>query len=390
MNPDRPLRVLFVDDHRGLLDAFLRAAHRHLDLAPVVASSGSDALDVLATTPIDVLVTDDEMPLLDGLGLMREALVYYPSVARIALSSGSITEALALLPLAHQLVAKPYHPADLIARIRALGRAPRPPSLALMDLVGRVTELPAPSRTFRDIQAVIDGPNPDARLVAEIVMRDPALAARVLQLANSSYFYRGERLSSVGQAVVRLGMRLVRNLALQSGVLKTFEKKALHGFDLDGTVRRSFDAAVLALTLIQGPSAADTATLAALLADLGLLVLALYRGADLAAAHAEAAATGRPPAAVERERFGFDHADVSAHLLTLWGLHEDVVRAVAAHHDAPLPTESGWTVAAVVRVAHHLAARDPIPDAWEENDLLAQALPKLHQAWARQHGVTVD
>ena len=384
-----PIRVLFVDDHNGILDGYLRAFTGLGDVVPIVAGSGPEALDVLAERPIDVLVTDFEMPLMDGATLLREALLYHPRVARIALSSGATEHAARnLLPLAHQLVAKPFRPEQLLATIRTIGRTTRPPSRALLDLVGSVDKLPSAPAVYQKLTQVMNSPNGDAKAVAEIVRQDPALSARVLQLANSSFFFRGEHLGSVSHAVVRLGLRLVRNLALHTGLIESFDKKALHGFDIDDAVRRAFDAAVLTLVLVQGPSAADTASLAALVADLGHLVLALYRGDELERARRLSAETGRPLSSIERELFGFDHADVGAHLLSLWGLPEPVLRAVAEHHDAPPPTEAGWTLEAAVRLAHLIAGRETIPDAWEENALVAAALPKLRESFARQRGLT--
>ena len=78
-------RVLLVDDDPNVV-ASLRRILRRLGFEVRVACSGDEALDALAGGPVDVVVTDQTMPGMDGLTLLDQARKRFPGVARIMLT----------------------------------------------------------------------------------------------------------------------------------------------------------------------------------------------------------------------------------------------------------------------------------------------------------------
>ena len=119
------MRTLIVDDSPGflrLLAAFLRDSPFASD-GVVAASNGQQALDCLAQEAFDLVVTDVEMPVLDGRQLLR-AVRATPAFAHIGvvMIGGGLTDddASDLLALgAAAVLRKPFDRAQLIA---ALGR----------------------------------------------------------------------------------------------------------------------------------------------------------------------------------------------------------------------------------------------------------------------------
>jgi len=86
-----PVSVLFVDDDEGVL----RAVSRALDHAPfelLTTSSPAEALRLLGERPIDVVVSDLEMPLMGGLDLLRIVRLRHPLVLRMVLTGGATVE----------------------------------------------------------------------------------------------------------------------------------------------------------------------------------------------------------------------------------------------------------------------------------------------------------
>lgn len=101
-----PRHLLVVDD-----DPQLRAAlHRHLGrfFAVTTAANGREALDKLRDRAFDAIVTDVDMPELDGLGLRREVMERYPALGkRLLLMSGGVPHWLRLDPTM-RFITKPF------------------------------------------------------------------------------------------------------------------------------------------------------------------------------------------------------------------------------------------------------------------------------------------
>src|SRR5262249_11976848 len=83
----------------------------------------------------------------------------------------------------------------------------------------------------------------------------------------------------------------------------------------------------------EGPQLNQTAFTAGLLHEVGKVIIVSANRGDYATAVLTAGQFKRPVVVVEREQFGFDHAQVGAHLLKRWNLPDDIVAAVRHHHD---------------------------------------------------------
>ena len=80
-------RILFVDDEPRVLEGLRRMLHSlRNDWEMKFVASGAEALQCLAATPFDVLVTDVRMPEMSGVELLQEVIQQYPEVIRIVLS----------------------------------------------------------------------------------------------------------------------------------------------------------------------------------------------------------------------------------------------------------------------------------------------------------------
>jgi CheY-like chemotaxis protein len=89
------IRLLFVDDELRVLDAIRRAARRWMLTGEWQAewvTSGAEAVDRLACTPFDVIVTDMRMPEMDGARLLEEVQQRYPQIVRVVLTGQSEME----------------------------------------------------------------------------------------------------------------------------------------------------------------------------------------------------------------------------------------------------------------------------------------------------------
>ncbi|MBL8612080.1 MAG: HDOD domain-containing protein [Myxococcales bacterium] len=353
-------RVLFVDDEQGVLDG-LRVALRKYRAAWQMdfAVSADVALDKLAEQPFDVVVTDMQMPRMDGPALLAQIQAEYPQTTRIVLSGHANEDAiLRAVPVSHQYLAKPCSVEVLAAVIeRTCTLREKLADERLKALIGKLDRLPTPSHVYRDLVAALGEEDTSIRRIAGIVEGDPALAAKALQLVNSSYFGLASRVVSVERAVGYLGVDIVRSLALTEQLFSSVPKVRVSGYDPAALQVRSLLTARVAKRLAGDDKIRDEAFTSALLLDVGELVL-LMVAADTLAKTAASAEPGSPKYVREQVALGVSHAEVGAYLLGLWGLPRSIVEAVAYHHQpaALAPTE-GLDSVALVHVAAEQVSR---------------------------------
>jgi CheY-like chemotaxis protein len=291
-------------------------------------SSPDEALARLRSgAPCDVVVAA-ELPGMEGVNLLARLRDEYPHVARIVVAPPTaMTVGFRIADLAHQVLPAGSAPEVLQ---EALAR-----TLALRDLLGderlralagSVDGLPSLPRIYGDLTAALESPNCGSQEIAAVVCRDPALAAKVLQLVNSSFFGLPRQVTSLPEAVSYLGVTTLRSLVLSTEAMSLFRPAArAAGLDVDALATRAAATATEAARLAAPEYRSDAFT-AGLLSDVGLLLLA-----------------AKAPEMLRRDEaeLGFSHGGLGAYLLGLWGLAPGVVEAVAFHHDAPEELPAG-------------------------------------------------
>ena len=367
-SPDaRPKRrILFVDDDRQLLDGLRDAfrSRRH-EWSMSFVESSDEALALLAEQPQNAVVSDLRMPGTDGAKLLAEVKDGWPTTIRIVLSGhGEMTLVARAAAVAHRIIAKPCDAGELGPLIEQ--------ACALQDIMQEVeltrralgaSELPAVPRVYAELTGVLQSGTASAADAARVVEGDIAIAAKVLQLANSAYFGRRSPVSNVPAAVAYLGVDVLRALVLQAEAFSAFAIAApIRGFDVERLHRHSSAVARLAAEIVGTQPARDEAFTAGLLHDVGLLVLAGQSQKDFARMLSDASQSNRHLSEISLERFGATHAEIGAHLLSLWGLPATITEPVARHctgrlHNAPWRSVDALYVAnALVEEAD--AARD--------------------------------
>ncbi|MCP3974412.1 MAG: HDOD domain-containing protein [bacterium] len=330
--------ILFVDDEEKVLSGLrrmLRPMRQEWDMH--FALSAEAALELLDCIVPEVIVSDVRIPGTDGIELLDIIRKRYPGMVRIILSGHSDQVAtLRATGVAHQYLAKPCESATLqtaIERSVALRRELGDPDLAAA-IAGTKTLPPAP-QAYKELTRELAKEDPSLHVVAQIVSKDPALAAKILQLVNSAFFALRREVTSIDQAVALLGMTTVAGLTLTVGLFDTRQPDPKVAAVLDEIRERSLAAASVAksVAIAEGGSAADgdAAFLSGILHDCGKLVVALNW--PEAFIQVENTAT---TLVSERSRYGIDHCHAGAYLLGVWGLPDEIVEAVAYHHH---PTE---------------------------------------------------
>ena len=219
------------------------------------------------------------------------------------------------------------------------------------DFVNQITRLdPMPVSVQRLMRALEDEDVGPAE-IATFVENDPAMTSSVLRLANSAAYAGAWSAISLRAAIVRLGKAKILDTVLGGAIQKLKANVPMYGLGEDELWVHSA-AAQLAVRALQQevPSAGipDSAATAALLHDLGKIILGRYMKADARVILGLSRMKAFTFVEAERELLGCDHTEAGAALARHWGLPDEIVRAIESHHEDPIADPSPTLDAVVV------------------------------------------
>lgn len=209
-----------------------------------------------------------------------------------------------------------------------------PTTLAMVDhYLADVEDLHSAPPVVRAVLAITRRLDYDVRELADTIVSDPALSAKVLRLVNSAAFALPNPVTSIRQAVTIVGQRTLRLLVLTFSLVDRLTKGV--GPQIYFAFwRQSLTTALLAGKLARAKKGVDpdTAYSVGLLSNLGTLVLAQKEPSkypELFLSHQDVESL----TAAEREAFGCDHCQIGARLLERWGFAQEACTAILHHHE---------------------------------------------------------
>lgn len=385
-------KLLFVDDEQPVLD-FLRLSLSSLekDWDMEFVSDAEAALRILAHETVDVVVADIHLAGTSGIHLLQEVKKRSPQTVRIAFTGAMPQEsARRALKIAHQVLPKPLTPAMLRASMaRACALRDQVTGSALERLVAQIRQLPTLPSLYEELLGVLESPDSSAERVATVIAKDAGMAASILKVANSAYYNIRQPVANVTQAVAVLGIENVKSLVLGCQVYRQVKEPAASGSSIEEVWRHGFAVATQARAIASledaGGLGIESAFLAGLLHDVGRIVLQTNLPREYETVRRYTRERRVSLSAAELDVFGATHAQLSAHLLGLWGLRDTIVEAVAFHHEPALCPVKGFSILAAVHVADALDhERHPsrAHDSLLDQQYLAQAgLEALLPRW---------
>jgi diguanylate cyclase (GGDEF)-like protein len=194
------------------------------------------------------------------------------------------------------------------------------------------TNFPTPPPVAMQVLQLAQDPEIELGRVADAVSADPAIAAKVMRIANSAMYARRRQCSNLRQALITLGLNATLTLALSFALVSALNRPG--GFNFQAYWRRTILSAAWGKLLATelGQRNAEEVFLAALLQDLGMLVIdklwpEVYEGiAPFKIEHARLCQH-------EQNCIGSDHRSIGAALLKIWNMPPSLVQGVQHSHD---------------------------------------------------------
>ena len=246
---------------------------------------------------------------------------------------------------------------------------------AVYKLLREVKVLPPSPQVLPKVLDALRHEQTTLEEVGELIALDPVLTAKLLHYCNSVYFSGREPVSSVPEAIGRVGFQTIFSLVSAVTGSKAFNPPAVSGVDGTQLWRHSLTTAFGCKFIAEDIDAESNLLFTAgLLHDIGRVVMAQAKGAEYGQLFNSAVRDGADATAREKAAYGFTHADVGACLMESWKLPALLVEAVRFHHQ-PAAAGAAKKTAAGVCVGNALAHRFEHPA-----DSLDRANPELESA----------
>jgi diguanylate cyclase (GGDEF)-like protein len=202
------------------------------------------------------------------------------------------------------------------------------------DISTKINKLPTLPGIAMKILETIRQESPCVKDIAAIVASDTSLSAKVLQVANSPFYGRSDKIVSVHQAIAFLGLNEVKNMALGFSLIKTFTLKSKGAFDHVQFWKDSLVGATAAELLANKLDSrnSENAFCIGLMQNIGSLILAQSMPRQYEILMKEVLSNSVPLHRAESMRLGLNHMELGAHVLNTWGLPMPMVSAIGQHH----------------------------------------------------------
>ncbi|HEY3328615.1 MAG TPA: HDOD domain-containing protein [Capsulimonadaceae bacterium] len=202
-------------------------------------------------------------------------------------------------------------------------------------LVENAADLPAQTRIAIQVSRLVNQRNTSASQVANAISSDQVLTARVLKMANSAFYGAPRRVSTLTDAIVLLGMRAIRDMAMAVSCQDVLERE-VKGYSIRrGDLWRHSSCCGFAAQLLAKRAryqVAEEAFVAGLLHDIGKVVISHSLADEFVEITRRSLEEGLPYTEAEREVLGFDHAEIGARMTERWNLPPQLVQTIQFHH----------------------------------------------------------
>jgi HD-like signal output (HDOD) protein len=197
------------------------------------------------------------------------------------------------------------------------------------DIVERIHTIPSLPEVVTQVVRLVNDPNSDARQINAIMMKDAAMAAKMLRMVNSVYYGLAEPVSDLEQAIVILGFKTIRSVALSISVLNMFQQQNAN-FNMKAFWAHSAVSACLGRLICDKARICDPefGFTIGLLKGLGKVILAENAPEETRAIIAVARQYRMSFTKACREVMDTDDAEIGAWLMERWELDKVLVATV--------------------------------------------------------------
>lgn len=231
--------------------------------------------------------------------------------------------------------------------------------ISIQTILDHIRDLPSLSSSMEQLAALVRDQRSSPADFERVIQADQALTENLLRISNSVWFGLRSRAETAHQAITKLGIKRVYEAASSAALARVIPSR-LAGYEIDASVfwQHSAAVAILAERLSRevGTRSPDLIFTAALLHDIGKLVIGVFVSQESTAILDQVRARGLPFVSAERSILGVDHGEVGGEVALAWRLPDVAVWACRWHHQPDsAPPEVSRALIDLVHAADGLA-----------------------------------
>jgi HD-like signal output (HDOD) protein len=223
-----------------------------------------------------------------------------------------------------------------------------------------IEKMPSLPTTVTRVMEICDDPKTSPADLNKVISLDPVLMGRVMQLINSAFYGRPDKITSLVRAIILLGLNTVKNLALSTAVLGSLSGgKSDEVLDMEGFWEHSLCAGVIsrmiAVKIKADPKTYEEFFIAGLLHDIGKIPIAGCLPQEYLTAVSSSDRQKISLHRVELQIFGFDHQEIGGKIADHWKIEGGIREAVSFHHDSAEYSGENTRLVYAVALADYLS-----------------------------------
>lgn len=206
---------------------------------------------------------------------------------------------------------------------------------AIKELIKEIDNLKPVPAVVNQIMAAAENPDSSMSDIAEIVLYDPLITANILRMCNSAYYSLPRRVESIQDAITMMGLdQVVDMVLLKSGAANLVKSQDGYGLNEGELWKHAVSSALIARDLAQKKGAVNKQLIftAALLKDIGKVILDRFVGDSFAKIDSLVKNKGFSFKEAEKKVIGIDHAELGGHVAEMWDFSEKMVSMIKNHH----------------------------------------------------------
>ncbi len=228
---------------------------------------------------------------------------------------------------------------------------------ALIKLNRYIDSMPSLSITVAKILEVTKNPGVTAKELNKVISLDPVLVGKVLKLVNSAYYGLSNKVTSLVNALIMLGINTIKNLALSTAVLGNMKKSSqFKSLNVDGFWRHSIGTGVASRLIAKRigiqPNLIEEYFIGGLLHDIGKIPLNEIFEESYVKAIRLADFNKVQLLEVEKEVIGITHTEVGKMIAEKWRLSEETFACILYHHNHDDVAERNYKLVTTISIAN--------------------------------------
>ncbi len=247
------------------------------------------------------------------------------------------------------------------------------------EFLSKAEFLPPVPHVMAKVNEFLNDPNSSVDDFESVISQDQVISAKLLRLVNSSFYGFQNNVETVGQAISMVGYKQISDIVVGLSITNMFNGSSRLEFDLDAFWRHSLACGVAARILAMYEAARDTESYftAGLLHDIGRMLFVFNDPDGYAKLLEKNAIECIPAYLLEKDLYGFDHAELGGLLTEEWKFPQSLQESVRFHHD-PASAKSAKSLTATIHLANLMVHACQIGASGD------QLVPSLNrEAWDR-------